>query len=287
MSDSPLLHREPVHLTPVERSTVARMYSDAVMTDTSVERITYRSSGLAVTGYLAKPIAPGPWPVLIWNRGGYGERGALNDLTAFLILASTAAWGYVVLATHYRGNLGSEGSEDWGKNDIDDALNLLPVAAELPSVDMDRIGIEGASRGGMTTYRCLAATDRWRCAIIHAGVTNVRALREMRSDLSAFLRQRFGHLPNSHQDRELSLRSVVDWTDLLPRSVPILLLHGTADRTVPIDQSRELVAKLVVAGHPHTFVEIEGGGHIALRDGSYQEIDRHRRRWLATYLTGA
>jgi hypothetical protein len=37
---------------------------------------------------------------------------------------------------------------------------------------------------------------------------------------------------------------------------------------------------------PHQFVEIEGGQHIALKDGSYRIIDEHRRSWLMRYLAG-
>ena len=77
----------------------------------------------------ARPKKDGRYPVLIWNRGGSRDRGALDDLRAYLILASTAVWGYVVLATQYRGNMGGEGEEDWGGKDLDDSL--LPFDRQI------------------------------------------------------------------------------------------------------------------------------------------------------------
>ena len=121
----------PVELKRAEANAVARMYNPQVLDDVTVERITYMSDGLKINGYLARPNAPGHYPVLIWNRGGTDDRGALNDLTAYLILASTAQWGYIVLASHYRGNLGSEGVDEWGGNDVNDAASLIATAKLL------------------------------------------------------------------------------------------------------------------------------------------------------------
>ncbi|MBD3257712.1 prolyl oligopeptidase family serine peptidase, partial [candidate division GN15 bacterium] len=147
-----LIDSTPVELEQHEYKTVQRMYSNDVLDATRVDQISYWSDGLRINGYIARPRHPGQYPVLLWNRGGSGDRGALNDLTAYLILASTAAWGYVVLATHYRGNMESEGVEDWGGEDIRDAHHLLETAKDIPGADLSRVGIEGASRGGMTTY---------------------------------------------------------------------------------------------------------------------------------------
>ncbi|UCD95391.1 MAG: prolyl oligopeptidase family serine peptidase, partial [Candidatus Zixiibacteriota bacterium] len=157
-------------------TTVKRLYSENVIEKTILEKITYISGGLNINGYIARPNEKGPFPVLIWNRGGNEEKGALDDLRAYLVLASTAVRGYVVLATQYRGNMGSDAVEDWGGDDLTDALNMIEVAKNLPECDTEKIAIEGASRGGMTTYRALLEYNRFKCAIVHAGITDVPAL---------------------------------------------------------------------------------------------------------------
>jgi len=265
---------------------VAKLYSPALLPAVALERITYLSDSLKVSGYLARPAAEGRYPVVIWNRGGYREHGALDDFRAMLILGSTAQWGYVVLATQYRGNAGSEGTESWGDKDVDDALNLIPLAETLPFCDPRRIAIEGASRGGMTTYRALARESRFRCAIVHAGLADLFALAELRGQMRSWLDELFGDLSPAEKERELGRRSAVYFADRFPDHVPLLMLHGSADTRVPLSQSEALAAELARFGKPHRLVVIPGGGHVALKDGSYREVDRHRKAWLAQHLVG-
>jgi dipeptidyl aminopeptidase/acylaminoacyl peptidase len=283
-AQSIIVSRYMVHLPPYLVKAVAKLYRADLVETTTVEDITYLSDGLKVKGYIAYPKAKGTYPVLIWNRGGYADKGALDDLRAFLILASTAAWGYVVLATQYRGNRGGEGQEDWGDKDINDSLNLIEVAKEIPRADISRIAIEGASRGGMTTYRALTMEDRFRCAIVHAGVSDIFALAEIFPEFGRFVDNRFGDMTVDDRQREMSMRSAVYFADQFPKDCPILLLHGDKDRRVPISQSQALAAELKRLGRPHELVVIEGGGHVALKDGSYKKIDGYRKAWLKKYL---
>jgi dipeptidyl aminopeptidase/acylaminoacyl peptidase len=279
-----LLNRTPVILSKYQRNTVQRLYDSSIDEKSRVDRIVYASDGLKVAGYIAQPAEAGTYPVLIWNRGGFGKRGALDDLTAYLILASTAVWGCVVLATQYRGNMGGEGEEDWGDKDINDAWHLLDVAADIPECDMSRIAVEGASRGGMTTYRLLARSSRFRCAIVHAGLSDIFALREQKEEFARFIRKRFGSLTEIEREQELIRRSAVRFADRFSRETPILLLHGTRDNIVPLEQSELMTAVLEEERIPHEFKIIENGGHVALKDGSYREIDGYRKAWLSKYL---
>lgn len=279
-----LIESTPVELTKYQRATIKRLYHDRLVESTHVERFVYRSDGLRVHGYCARPSEPGVYPLLIWNRGGWGERGSLDDLTAYLILASTAEWGYVVLATQYRGVKGGEGAEDFGGSDVNDAFNLPELAKEIPEADLDRVGVEGASRGGMTTFRLLTMTDRFRCAIVHAPVTDLKALCEIRDDFRAHIRKLLGHLSPEQREAEIRRRSVVHFADKLSPTTPILIMHGTNDQRVPIEQSETLAQHLAELGRGFSFQRIAGGGHVALKDGSYRRIDDLRKAWLAQYL---
>lgn len=279
-----LLESSSVELTKYQAATVGRLYHKLLIEKTHVERIVYRSDGLRVHGYCARPAEPGVYPLLIWNRGGWMESGALDDLTAYLILASTAVWGYVVLATQYRGVKGGDGTEEWGGGDINDAFNLLKLAEEIPEADVTRVGVEGASRGGMTTFRLLTMTDRFKCAIVHAPLTNIAALCETREDFRKYVRTLFGHMSQEERDAEIRRRSAVCFAEQICRTTPILFLHGTADKRIPMSQSEELISKIALLGIPYQYERIEGGGHVALKDGSYKPIDVLRRAWLERYL---
>jgi dipeptidyl aminopeptidase/acylaminoacyl peptidase len=283
MRNGELISRTPVTLNPIQQQVVRNLYNQQVIEDTTVERIAYYSDNLKITGYLTQPKADGQYPLLVWNRGGSNDYGALDDLTAHLILASTAVWGYVVLATQYRGNMGSEGEEDWGGNDVRDSLNLLELTKDLPNVDMNRIAVEGASRGGMTTYRMLTMESRFKCAMVHAGVADLFSFKTMRNDLSAYIHNKFGGLSEAKREIEFQKRSAVYFADKLSKNVPLLLMHGTDDTVVPKEQSISLDKRLTEVGVPHELVLIEGGKHVALKDGSYKQIDVLRKAWLEKY----
>lgn len=284
MANSLIIDRKIVTANNFQKQMINKMFSSEVYENTIVENITYNSGGLKVKGYIAAPKEPGSYPVLLWNRGGYKERGALEDLTAFLILASTAVWGYVVVATQYRGNMGSEGSEDWAGKDLDDALNMLKVAEELPQADMTRVAIEGASRGGMTTYRILARDHRFKCGIVHAGLADLFAMEEYDQHFAKLVEKITSDCTPDGKRQKLSEISGVYLTDKFPNSCPILLLHGDADTKVPISQTESLVNELKKSEIPHEFVVIKGGTHVSLKDGSYREIDIHRKKWLEKHL---
>ena len=284
MSGRILLSRTPAELGKPMQSAVRKMFDDTVIDDTIVERMTYLSDNLKVNGYIARPKKDGRYPVLIWNRGGSRDRGALDDLRAYLILASTAAWGYVVLATQYRGNMGGEGEEDWGGKDLDDSLRLIEVANEIEQADTSRMAVEGASRGGMTTYRALATDHPFKCAIVHAGLADLVFLAEEKADFGEFLDRLFGSEGDNKKRDALKARSAVYLAEQYKKDVPILLMHGTNDSTIPFSQSEALAARLNELDIPYEFVPLEGGGHVALRDGSYREADRHRKAWLKRHL---
>ena len=64
-------------------------------------------------------------------------------------LAKIASQGYIVVASQYRGNGGSEGREEFGGSDVKDILNLFPLIDNLHNADNKNIGMFGWSRGGM------------------------------------------------------------------------------------------------------------------------------------------
>ena len=112
--------------------------------------------------------------------------------------------------------MGSEGVEDWGGEDINDALNMVEVAKNVPEADPDRIAIEGASRGGMTTYMALTRYNRFRCAIVHAGITDVERLCEQKADFKKYLNRLFKGLCDEDRVENLKARSAIGCREMSP-----------------------------------------------------------------------
>jgi dipeptidyl aminopeptidase/acylaminoacyl peptidase len=256
--------------------------SKSALSQVELEMITYYSDGLRVKGYLAKPKKATKLPCVIFNRGGNREFGALNDFQAALMLGRIASWGYVVVASQYRGNAGGEGREEFGGKDVDDVLNLFPLLQSLPEADARRIGMYGWSRGGTMTYQALVRTDKVAAAIVGAGITDqfdaVKRRPEMeRSVLSELI-------PNyaANKETELRARSVLFWPEKLHHDTPILILHGSADWRVHPSQSLRLVQKLYELKHPVRFVFFEGGDHGLSEHRA--EVNRIVRDWLDRYV---
>ncbi len=281
--DGPLLESTEVAFS--ERALAAMAENEPsirdLLRDVTLHRIVYEVDGLRVTGYLARPVAPGPHPCLVWNRGGNREFGAWNDRRAAVVLARAASWGYVVVAPQYRGNGGGEGREEYGGADLADVLALLTLLDSLPDADASRVGLYGQSRGGLMAYQALAASDRFAAAAIDAGIADLAESIARRPDLEPVAAEL---IPGWSDDRAAALRhrSALAWAEELAAGTPVLLLHGTADERVDIAQARRMAARLAELGRPHRLVEFEGGDHAL--SAHRRAADDALRAWFDAHL---
>ncbi|MCX7929199.1 MAG: prolyl oligopeptidase family serine peptidase [Chlorobi bacterium] len=242
--------------------------------------IAYTSEGLSIRGFLAIP-PPGqqPYPAVIFNRGGAGERAALGPEGAFQYIGTIASWGYVVAASNYRGQGGSEGTEQWGDGDVRDALNLLPLLRNLDYVDTNRLGLVGGSRGGMMAFMMLRRSRAFRAAVTIGAPTMLH-----RCSPQSHIRRVFGRFldPNRDAEEQLRERSVLVWAHELPRTTPLLVLHGTGDRRVEPEQSLHLALELQRLQFPYKLIMYDNADHILA--GRRAESDRDICWWLHHYV---
>ncbi len=275
---------EVVRLSATAVNSLAKEHPDMreILQRVEIRAVRYASDGLGVTGYVVAPKRGRKLPAVIFNRGGNREFGALNDTLAAFFLARIASWGYVVAASNYRGNGGSEGREEFGGADVNDVLNLLPLLEGLPQVDATRVGMVGWSRGGLMTCLALARTERIRAAIIGAGAYDAeRDAAESPAFEAAVYAQLIPDYP-TRKAAALEARSPVRWTDRLHKRTPILMLHGTADVYVNPQSALDMASGLLANRHPFRLVMFEGGTHF-LREHE-REVDRLTREWLDRYV---
>lgn len=271
-----IVDRHPLQLSPA----VAQSSAD-LLKHVHVEAITYMSDGLRIKGYLAVPEGAGPFPCVILNRGGNQVLGVFDDEHALHSLGKIASWGYVVVASQYRGAAGSEGRDEYGGADVDDVLNLIPLLESVPTCDRARIGMYGASRGGMMTYLALARTDRVKAAIVLSGMSDLTESVRSRPQMGSVFQT---YIPgfDANPGGLLKQRSAIYWVNKLPANVPILILHGSADWRVAPSQALDMARGLLEARHPVRLVMFEGGAHGVPEFG--QDRDALMRQWLDNYL---
>lgn len=257
-----------------------------------MREITYLSDGLRVQGFVLAPKREGRYPVLIWNRGGCRESvGVMTRYFAARWLAPFVDWGYVVVASQYRGTAGGEGKDEFGGADVNDVVNLFPLIDSLPRSDPSRIGMAGFSRGGLQTYLSLTRTDRVKAAIVGGAPADVdfktdaarrKELGLPAHDLEDFcLRQ---VVPDYERNRQaiVDARSPIKWPEKLHKKTPILMLHGTSDWDALAYGPLQMAEALLKLKHPFRLVLLEGGDHDLVRYD--EEVNRVMKAWLDHYV---
>ena len=244
----------------------------------------YESDGLKVKGYMAYPKdISKKHPVIIYNRGGNREFGNLNEYKMAFIIAKVASWGYVVLASQYRGNDGGEGMEEFGGADVQDVIHLIDVAGNLSFADSENMGMYGWSRGGMMTYLALMQTDKIKAAVVGGAVTDLKAMDDSRDgEMGVYVYSELMPGYEKNKDSVMALRSAIYHADKLPKTTPILLLHGTSDWRVIPEESLNMAAELQKEKVPYSLVMYEGGDH-GLSEFR-QEVDDQVKVWFEKYV---
>ena len=181
--------------------------------------------------------------------------------------------------------MGSEGREEFGGQDVNDVLNLMPLFRHLKQADTTRMALYGWSRGGMMTYLALTKSDKFKSAIVGGGLSDLWTWMQTRPDTIETV---FAELiPNyaTNTRAVLDARSAIKQVDKIGNNTPILILHGTADWRVVPEMALDLSKAFLKENIPHRLVLFEGGDH-GLRNFK-AEVDELAKAWLKKYLKNA
>lgn len=223
---------------------------------------------------LRAPDAAQPQPVLVWLCGGawldVDHNVWLPELNAF------ARAGYAVASVQYR--LSNVAPFPAPLSDVKAAIRYLRAHAPEWNLDPNRFAVMGESAGGFlaalagTTGQTrqfdegefLEQSSAVQAVVDWYGPTDLAAMTQallpnrpddaLSSPEDLLLGVSLAHHPEAAQ----AANPITYIDDATP---PYLILHGTADPLVPIEQSRMLEEALCAAGRDARLYELEGAGH--------------------------
>ena len=249
----------------------------------------YKSDKLKIHGYISKKKnLKKKVPVVIYCRGGnnisinkrngrkFGE--LVEGRFYSLELTNLVNEGKIILfASNYRGSTLSEGKDEFGGRDINDIINLYPIIKKYKYSDEKNICLYGWSRG-CTMVMNVHKKVKWiKCIILGAGNYNNSLDKKFRPDMYKILKTLF-----SLSEENKKKRSAIYWIDKLKKNVPILILHGSADWRVSVDNAYLLGQALQKNKIPYKLVIYPGGDHGLLE--YKKEVALERNNFLESYL---
>jgi dienelactone hydrolase len=198
------------------------------------------SNGRKFLTAVLRPQGTGPFPVVVvlHSAGGLGKSylSLAEDLARAGFLVVVGCWQAGEARTP--GNAICSEATPQAEWVADPASNsgkeLIAMAKTLPNAQADRVGLYGISRGGHAALWAASTGAR-----VQAVVADAPAHRPALTPA-----------PPSSQD-------VVARLD-----APLLILHGTADRAIPVEQSREYERTARALGKSIAVVYFEGVGHM-------------------------
>ncbi len=154
--------------------------------------------------------------------------------------------GVVVVLVDVRSSAGRGPKDTWpiygrmGEDELKDLEAIVDRLAERPWFDAKRVGIWGWSYGGFFASYVLTHSDKFRCGIAGAPVTDWR-------NYDAIYTERYMNLPKDNESGYKST-SVVEAAANLKQ--PLLIIHGGMDDNVHPHNTWQLVHEVMNHGGP-------------------------------------
>jgi alpha-L-fucosidase 2 len=208
------------------------------------------------------PAGEGTFPVVILvHGGGWGSGDKEGDLAPALGPAMTGSFTWFTI--NYR--LAPKYQWPACFEDVQTAIRWVKAHAAEYKGDPSRIALIGYSAGG--NLACLAAVradadTRVQAVVGCAPPTDIPADIQRRGNLlSKSLQALFGHSPavDAGTMKSMVEMSAIDY--IYPGMPPFLLIHGTADQSVPYNQSINFKAKLEANKVPCQLITLQGATH--------------------------
>jgi acetyl esterase/lipase len=200
---------------------------------------------------LQTPRSAGPYPVVILIHGGYWRatygKVVMKPVAADLVRRGFATWNI----EYRRIGRGQGGGYPATFDDVATAIDHL-ASLDDPRLDLSDVTLIGHSAGGHLALWAASRDERRlrpQRVIAQSPICNLAATR------AAI--ELMGGTPTEVPDRYAECNPI----EMLPVGIPVLLVHGADDATIPVERSREYAEAARAAGDDIELVQPHPGGH--------------------------
>jgi uncharacterized protein len=230
--------------------------------------ITYQSGDLIISGIMNVPKGKGPFPVLILNHGYINPKIYTNGRGLKREQDYLTKNGYVVIHPDYRNHADSDHDTthqySFRQGYVEDVINAVIAVknSDYAFLDKERIGMLGHSMGGGIALNFMVTQPKLVKAFVLFGTVsadvsdNYFRWSSHHPDGDSIVR-RFGH-PNENPDfwKRMSPMTYLNFSES-----PVMIHHGTADESCPVEWARKLNDSLTAHQKNVTFYEYPNGKH--------------------------
>ena len=240
-------------------------YGEATRAIGGVERVTWPSTdGLEIQGWLLRPCAPPPFPLILDVHGGpVGHWKPAFLIRRMVYVPLLLRHGFAVFLPNPRGSSG-RGQEfarkvlgDLGGADAVDLLRGLDALIERGVADSRRIGVIGTSYGGFMAAWLITQCDRFAAAVAVSPHTN-QVTAQLLSNIPQFMSRLIGDELSNGRGRYFERSPVLHASRA---RTPMLNICGVLDRCTPAEEAIQFHNALLQHGAESVLVTYPHEGH--------------------------
>jgi len=227
--------------------------------------------GMALTFDAFKPARPNGAGILYMVSGGWFSQWRAPE-QAQVGYAPFLDAGFTVFAVRHGSSPRYHVAD--AVDDVTLANHYIHAHAAEWGVDANRLGVTGGSAGGHLSLMLGnngENGDRMAAVVAYYPPVDLRPWRGPSERFPAL------DFPEEHADRISPILQVT------PDDPPTLLIHGTADSTVPISHSERAHAAFQAAGVETDYIVMEGAGH-GFRGEQAEQASTARVKWFVDHL---